>query len=80
MPPNPASALTERRLEALRACAVNPEGLRPSAYPNVMPVLEALGLVERRRRGLGRQAVYWHLTMAGHELLTEVEMGGPGEP
>ncbi|TXM97793.1 hypothetical protein FV242_30550 [Methylobacterium sp. WL64] len=80
MPSNPASALTERRLEALRACAINPQGLRPSAYPNVMPVLEALGLVARRKQALGRHAVYWFLTQAGRELLTEVGIDGPGEP
>ena len=42
-----------------------------------MPVLEALGLVSRRKQALGRHAVYWFLTPAGLNLLAEVGMGEP---
>ncbi|MFC5552576.1 hypothetical protein [Methylobacterium iners] len=35
-----------RHLEALRACALHPLGLRRGAYPSAMPVLVARGLVE----------------------------------
>lgn len=62
-------AVAQRRLDALRACAANPQGLRGNAYPSVMPVLEAAGLVTRRTSGpKGRQA-YWFLTPAGREVL-----------
>jgi hypothetical protein len=75
--PTVSPAVAKRRLDALRAVAANPHGLRGCAYPSVMPVLEAAGLVTRRAgRGgrLGRSA-YWFLTPAGRELLTETGIG-----
>ena len=76
MPPV-SSAVAKRRLDALRACATNPQGLRGNAYPSVMPVLEMQGLVTRQVSGrLGRSA-YWFLTPAGRELLAEVGINEP---
>lgn len=60
-------AVAKRRHDALRACAANPQGLRGGAYPSVMPVLEAAGLMTRRVEG--RRATYWFLTPAGREAL-----------
>jgi hypothetical protein len=60
-------AVAKRRLDALLACAANPQGLRGGAYPSVMPVLEAAGLVTQRAEG--RRATYWFLTPAGREAL-----------
>jgi hypothetical protein len=64
-PITPAGA--KRLHDALRACAGNPQGLRGGAYPSVMPVLEAAGLVTRRAEG--RRATYWFLKPAGREAL-----------
>ena len=61
-----------RHLEALRACAVSPRGLHRNAYPSVMPLLAARGLVkelpamgELRHRG----ETAWFLTDAGRALV-----------
>lgn len=68
MPPI-SPAVAKRRLDALLACAANPQGLRGNAYPSAMPVLEAQELVSRRTGGrVGRQA-YWYLTPAGREVI-----------
>ena len=62
-------AIAARRLNALRACAENPRGLRAGAFPGTMPVLEAAGLVTRRTYGkLGRNW-FWFLTDAGQATL-----------
>lgn len=73
-------AVAKRRLDALRACAANPQGLQPGAYPSVMPVLEAAGLVMRRSGGRLGRAAYWFLTPAGRDLLAEAGMNEPREP
>ena len=70
MPPV-TPAVAKRRLDALRACAANPQGLRGGAYPSVMPVLEAQGLVARRNGGRFGRAAYWFLTEAGREIVRE---------
>ncbi|MBP1183031.1 hypothetical protein [Methylobacterium sp. PvR107] len=69
MPSEPTAPIRGRHLEALRAVAENPGGLRHDAYPTVMPVLQELGYVEERatRGRTGRRA--WHLTRTGRELL-----------
>ena len=72
MPPI-SPAVAARRRDALRACAANPQGLRGNAYPSVMPVLEAAGLVERRRtKGHQGRATYWFLTPAGREVVSKI--------
>ena len=53
----------------MKACAVNPQGLRANAFPSVMPVLEAQGLVTRRTGGRAGRTAYWFLTDAGRQLL-----------
>lgn len=61
-----------RHLEALRACALHPLGLRCGAYPSAMPVLVARGLVEAlpaRWRGRELEETGWFLTEAGRSLL-----------
>jgi hypothetical protein len=47
----PKAPVCGRHLEALRAVAENPGGLRQEAYPSAMPALEKLGLVVSRRPG-----------------------------
>lgn len=71
MPPI-TPAVAARRLDALRACAANPQGLRGGAYPSVMPVLEAQGLVTRRTKAQGGRSTYWYLTPAGREVVAKV--------
>jgi hypothetical protein len=71
MPPI-SPAVAKRRLDALRACAANPQGLRPGAYPSVMPVLESQGLVTKRIRPQGGRAAYWFLTEQGREIVKEI--------
>lgn len=78
MPPI-TPTVAKRRLDALRACATNPQGLRGGAYPSVMPVLEAQGLVTRRMGGRLGRAAYWFLTPAGRDALAEVGMNEPWE-
>lgn len=68
-------AVAKRRHDALRACAANPQGLRGNAYPSVMPVLEATGLVARRTGGRAGRAAYSFLTPAGRVVLAEIGMG-----
>ena len=67
-------AVAKRRIDALRACAANPYGLRGNAYPSVMPVLEAQGLVARRTGGRLGRAALWFLTAAGREVVADVGM------
>lgn len=65
-----------RQLAALRACGLNPLGLRIGAYPSAMPILAARGLVEelparwqgRRPKETGR-----FLTEAGREMLDGIK-------
>lgn len=78
MPPV-TPAIAKRRLDALRACAANPQGLRGNAYPSVMPILEVEGLVAHRTGGRVGRAAYWFLTPAGRALLIEIGMGEPSE-
>ena len=76
-----SSPIHGRRLEALRACAANPQGLRPGAYPSVMPVLEAMGLVMRRRVGsLGGRGEVWFLTEAGQQAVKALGTEETGAP
>jgi hypothetical protein len=79
MPPI-TPAVAKRRLDALRACAANPQGLRGGAYPSVMPVLEAQGLVTRRNGGRAGRAAYWFLTEAGREIIKEVGVDEARQP
>lgn len=69
MPAEPKVPVRGRHLEALRACAANPGGMRQEAFPTVMPVLRELGYVEDRatRGRTGRHA--WNLTKSGRDLL-----------
>lgn len=68
--PSITPAVAQRRLDALRACAANPQGLRGNAYPSVMPVLEAAGLVMRRNAGPKGRQTLWFLTPAGREVVS----------
>ena len=75
-------AVAKRRLDALRACASNPQGLRGNAYPSVMPVLEMQGLVTRRTGGRNGRSAFWFLTPAGREVVArggveELQKGCP---
>ena len=73
MPIEPKVPVRGRQLEAMQACAANPEGLRGNSYPSVMPVLEAQGLVTRRTSGRLGRTTYWFLTDAGRKLLAAQE-------
>ena len=64
-----STAIEVRRLNALRACAENPKGLRAGAFPGTMPVPEAAGLVTRQTGGPLGRTVLWFLTPAGREFL-----------
>jgi hypothetical protein len=80
MPTEAPTPVRGRHLEALRAVAENPGGLRQEAYPTVMPVLQELGYVEERatRGRTGRRA--WHLTPAGRGLLAALGIREGAEP
>ncbi|MGU3421236.1 hypothetical protein [Methylobacterium sp. D54C] len=80
MPSEPKGPIRGRHLEALRAVAENPGGLRHEAYPAVMPILEELGYVEERttRGSTGRRV--WHLTPGGRELLIALGIRESVEP
>jgi len=79
MPSESRAPLRRLQLEALRACALYPQGMRHGAHPSVMPVLRELGLVEERQmRGQGGRKL-WFLLPAGRELLTEIGVGEPRE-
>lgn len=49
--PHPVPPLRGKQLAALRSVAVTAGGLRITAYPSVMPLLERMGLVRLRDRG-----------------------------
>jgi hypothetical protein len=68
-------AVAKRRHDALRARAANPQGLHGKAYPSVMPVLEAQGLVSRRNGGRAGRAAYWFLTPAGRAVIADIGRG-----
>ena len=79
MPSEIRAPLRGLQLEALRACALYPQGMRYGAHPSVMPALRDLGLVEERQmRGQAGRKL-WFLLPAGRELLAETGMGGPRE-
>lgn len=80
MPSEPKAPIRGRHLEALRAVAENPGGLRHEAYPTVMPILQELGYVEERptRGRTSRRA--WHLTPGGRELLIALGIRESAEP
>lgn len=72
-----------RALEALRAVAIHPRGLRPSAHPKAMLALIELGYVEERQAGWAgakRGDMGRFLTPAGRELLDVLGRGDFGEP
>lgn len=69
MPSEPHAPVRGRQLDALRALALFPRGLRHSAYPSAMPVLRELGYAEERAARSRTAGVLWHLTPAGRELL-----------
>lgn len=67
--PKPLSAVA---LQALRAAAAQPQGLRHGAYPSYMPALVETGLIEERHvRSPGRSQSAWFLTRVGREMLAE---------
>ena len=70
--PSITPSIAQQRHKALRACADNPQGLVGNAYPSVMPVLQAAGLVTRRNAGLKGRRTLWFLTPAGRDMLTQV--------
>lgn len=79
MPTEIRAPLRGLQLEALRACALYPQGMRHGAHPSVMPALRDLGLVEERQaRGRAGRKL-WFLLPAGRELLTETGMSEPRE-
>lgn len=69
MPIEPPALVRGRHLEALRACAQYPQGLRHDAHPSAMPVLLELGYVEERPARDRHGRVLWHVTRAGRDLL-----------
>ncbi|MGH1569369.1 hypothetical protein ACRAWG_00295 [Methylobacterium sp. P31] len=69
MPTEPNAPVRGRHLEALRAAALHPQGMRHEAYPTAMPVLRELGYVEERPARERRGRVLWHVTPAGRDLL-----------
>ena len=64
----------------MKACAVNPQGLRGNAFPSVMPDLAAQGLVTRRTSGRAGREAYWFLTEAGRKLLAAQVVRKDKEP
>jgi len=77
MPSEPPAPVRRLHLEALRACALYPQGMRHEAHPSVMPALREIGYVEERpARGRPREK-RWHLTAAGRDLLRAL---GKDEP
>lgn len=73
MPSEAVAPIRGRALQALRAAAAQPQGLRHSAYPSYMPVLVEMGLIEERHvRGPGRSQPAWFLTRAGRDMLADV--------
>jgi hypothetical protein len=79
-PSEPQAPVRGRQLEALRAVAASPGGLRHDAHPSALPVLQELGNVEERatRGRTGRRA--WHLTPAGRKLLAALGIREDAEP
>lgn len=69
MPIEPPSPVRGRHLDALRALALYPHGLRSSAYSSAMPVLRELGYAEERATRSRPARLLWQLTPAGRELL-----------
>lgn len=64
-----------RALKALRAVALHPRGLRPSAHPSAMPALIELGyIIERRARWDGAKPgdMARFITPAGRDLLKAI--------
>lgn len=80
MPTEPAAPVRGRHLEALRACAANPGGLRHQPHPSAMPVLRELGYVEERAARGRTSRYFWHLTPAGRELLVALGIREGAEP
>ena len=79
MPSEPIAPVRGRRLEALRACLLYPQGMRHEAYPSVMPALRKLGLVASRpARGPGRKVPAWFIPPEGREHLAEIDASKPG--
>ena len=67
-----APPIRGRALQALRAAALHPRGLRLSAHPSAMPALIELGyVVERQARWDGAKPgdMAHFITPAGQELL-----------
>jgi len=71
--PHPVPPLRGKQLAALRSVAATPGGLRITAYPSVMPLLEQMGMV--RIRDHGRSA--WLLTEAGRRTVRSLGLGEP---
>ena len=70
-----------RALEALRAAAMHPMGLRLSAHPKSMQALVVLGYVDIRPAqypGRKRDEQTWFLTDAGHKRIKALGTGDHG--
>lgn len=65
----PPAPIRGKCLEALRACALYPRGMRHEAHPSAMSVLEAQGYVEQRPTRFRRGRARWYITPAGRDLL-----------
>ena len=73
MPTEPHALVRGRYLDAFRAVALHPRGMRLGSYPTAMPMLLELGYVERRPSRYRRGRVHWYMTPAGRDLLAALE-------
>jgi hypothetical protein len=80
MPTEIRAPLRRLRLQALRACALYPQGMRHGAHPSAMPVLRDLGLAEERQVREQAEWKLWFLLPVRLVPLTEVGLGEPREP
>jgi hypothetical protein len=68
-----------RQLESLRACLLDPQGMRHRAYSSAMPALEKLGLVvSRPAQGAGRRIPAWFIIQGGRDHLAEIDASKRG--
>lgn len=64
-----------RQLDALRACALYPGGMRAGAFPTAMRQLAELGLAEERPIGSRNRETAWFITRAGRDELAAHRRG-----
>lgn len=69
----------KRQIEALRALAANPGGIRQAAYRSVMPALVEQGLVRESVSKSRPRVPIWLLTDEGRKAVKELGMGEPEE-